>query len=102
MFAVVLVGGKQYTVSVGDTVVVEQIPGKVGETVTLSNVLLTNDKGVTKVGTPHVPKAKVTAKIVLQQKGEKIDVRRFKSKVRYRRKRGFRPLQTKLEIVAIG
>jgi len=37
-----------------------------------------------------------------QEKGEKINVRRFKQKVRYRKSTGFRPLVTKLEIVSIG
>ena len=40
--------------------------------------------------------------LLSQEKGKKVEVRRFKSKVRYRRHIGFRPLHTKLEILSIG
>lgn len=44
----------------------------------------------------------VKAKILSQDKGPKVDIRRFKSKVRYRKHRGMRPHTTKLEITAIA
>jgi large subunit ribosomal protein L21 len=102
MFAVVTIGGKQYNVAKGDVVMVDKLDGNVGDTIKLDQVLLTSDNGVTSVGTPVVTGASVKAKIVAQEKGEKIQVRRYKSKVRHRRQIGFRPLLTRLEIVSIG
>lgn len=102
MFAIVTIAGKQYTVKAGDVIHVDSVEGNVGDTLTFDHVLLTGDAKATKVGTPTVTGVKVTAKIVAQTKGEKIDVRRFKSKVRYRKAIGFRPQLTKLEIVAVG
>ena len=102
MFAVVTISGKQYKVSVGDTIVVDQIDGKVGSVVTFDHVLLSSDGKKTTVGKPTLKKVVVSAKILAHQKGEKIQVRRFKSKVRYRRSVGFRARQTKLEIVKIS
>ena len=94
MFAVAVIGGKQYRVAKGDRITVDHISGNVGDTVTFDRVLLVADGKKTKIGTPVVKKASVTAKILAQEKGEKIDVRRFKAKVRVRRSRGFRPLIT--------
>lgn len=102
MLAIVQVGGKQFTVSPGDKLTVERLDGEVGKTLTFDQVMLTIDDKKTEVGTPVVGGVKVTAKILSQQKGEKIEVRRFKSKVRYRKHIGFRPHETTLEIVSVG
>lgn len=102
MFAIVTISGKQYTVSKGDFLVVDKLDGKIGDLLTFDHVLLTSEKDQTKVGTPVVTGVAVKAKIVAQEKGEKLEVRRYKSKVRHRRKIGFRPLYTRLEIVSVG
>ncbi len=102
MFAVVAISGKQYKVSPKQMVVVDRLPGNVGDSVTLDQVLLTDEDGKTTVGTPTIAKIAVKAKILAQSKGAKIDVFRYKSKVRYRKHRGFRPTETKLEILSIG
>lgn len=102
MFAVVEIAGKQYRVSAGDVIDASYIEGKVGTILTFDRVLLVSDDKKTHIGTPTVKGVAVKAKIVSQGKGEKINVRRFKQKVRYRKSRGFRPLVTKLEIVSIG
>lgn len=102
MFAVVMIGSKQYKVETGDIITVPKLSGTLAATVTFDHVLLTSSSGKTKIGTPTIPGAKVTAKILSQEKGEKIGVRRFKAKVRERRHVGFRPKLTKLEILSIG
>ena len=102
MFAIVTISGKQYNVKKGDVITVDKIEGEAGSTVTLDHVLLTTDGAKTVVGTPVVKGAKVEAKVVAQEKGEKIDILRYKQKVRHRRHIGFRAHQTKLEIVSVG
>lgn len=102
MFAVVRIAGKQYTVTPGETVVVDAIAGKDGDSVTFDEVLLVSDGQKTTVGTPTVKGIKVKAKIVKQQKGVKVDVLRYKSKVRHRRHIGFRAHLTELQILAIS
>ena len=102
MFAIIKVSGKQYKVSPKDIITVDRIPGEIGETLTIADVLLTDDNGKVNVGTPKLTGVKVAAKIVSQEKGTKIDVRRYKNKVRYRKKRGFRAQLTKLEIINVG
>lgn len=99
--AVVRIGSKQYRVRVGDRLDVDRMDDEVGKTVTLSDVLLVQDGKKTTVGKPTVKGATVEATIEGQEKGEKIHIRRFKSKVRERKHIGFRPLLTKLRITAI-
>lgn len=101
MFAVVRIGPTQYKVSVGDVIEAANMSGQVGDVVTLPDVLLIDENGKTTLGTPTVKGAKVEAKIDAQHKGEKIHVRRFKSKVRERRHIGFRAQLTRLQITAI-
>lgn len=81
--------------------VVDRLKRNVGDTVVLQDVLLAGN-GKTLVGAPTLPNISVKAKILSHEKGEKVEVRRFKSKVRYRRHIGFRPLRTKLEILSVG
>lgn len=101
MFAVVRYQGKQYIVSPGDVITVSHVDSPEGELVHIQDVLLVSDGKKTTIGTPLVSKAVVEAKVLAQKKGEKVTIRRFKSKVRYRKTRGFRPLETDIEIVRI-
>lgn len=102
MFAIVTIAGKQYNVAKGDVLEVDRIDGKVGDTRTFDHVLLINDEKNITIGTPTVPHGMVTAKLLEQKKGEKISVRRYKSKVRYRKATGFRAYLTKIEIISIN
>jgi large subunit ribosomal protein L21 len=69
MYAVIKTGGKQYRVAQGDTLRVEKLPGNVGDTVTVGDVLLVGEGESVKVGAPTVSGAKVQAKIVAQDRG---------------------------------
>lgn len=102
MFAVVQIKGKQYKISPDDVLAVDRMEGTVGETVTLKNVLLFSSESGISIGTPEISDVSVKAKILEQGKGEKISVRRYKRKVRYRKARGFRAYETKLQITSIS
>lgn len=102
MFAIIRCAGKQFIVSEGERITVPHLAGNVGDALKLSDVLLTSDDKKISIGAPLVKDSIVEAKIVSQQKGEKITVRRYKSKVRYRKTRGFRPMETDIEIIRIG
>lgn len=102
MFATVVIAGKQYVVAPGDTVIVDHIDGTVGDSIVFDEVLLYNDGTKTIVGTPTVKGVKVSAKITSQEKGEKLHIRRYKQKVRYRKTTGFRAHETTLLIGKIG
>lgn len=102
MFTIVRIAGKQYKVAPKDVITVNLLPGDVGETLTFTDVLLAHDDKGISVGKPTVKGATVTAKILEHVKGEKIQIRRFKSKVRHRKRRGFRAQLTKLEVMSVS
>ena len=54
MFAVIKSGGRQYKVSVGQTLEVNRLPVEVGKQVQFDEVLLISDANTTMVGTPLV------------------------------------------------
>ncbi len=98
MYAVIETGGKQVRVEEGSTLRVERLHAEPGAAVTLDRVLLIADGKVTRVGTPVVQGAKVTATVVAHAKAKKVIVVKYKSKVHYRRKRGHRQQYTTLRI----
>lgn len=101
MFAVVKISGKQYTVKPSDVIEVDLIDGKAGDEVSFADVMLFKDEKIALVGKPFVKGATVTAKIIEQKQGDKVEVRRYKHKVRHRRHTGFRAQLTKLEITGV-
>ncbi len=102
MYAVIKTGGKQYRVAQGDKLRVEKLPGNVGDTITLGEVLLVGEGDGVKVGSPTVGGAKVQAKIVAQDRGEKITIFKFRRRKNYRRKTGHRQPFTALEITSVA
>jgi len=102
MFAVVKISGKQYRVSPQDIVDVDRVVGNEGDILNYTDVLLVDNEGKVLVGTPFVKDATVKATILKQFRGEKLHVRRYKSKVRYRKTTGFRASLTRLQIQSIG
>lgn len=101
-FAVIETGGKQYIVSVGDTLEVELLGDmKEGDTVTFDTVLMTDDGAKAKVGAPFTG-GKVTATYLGEKKGPKLSIIRFKAKSNRDRKIGHRQhyAQIKIETIA--
>lgn len=102
MYAVIRTGGKQYRVAAGDILQVEKLDGSVGDTITLSDVLLVADGDNVAVGRPTVDGASVTAKITGQHRGEKIRVFRYSPKKRIRVRKGHRQYLTRIEIQSVS
>ena len=100
MYAIVRSGGKQYRVEEGALVSVDSLAGKVGDSVTLGEILVIADGDDVKAG-EALGGAKVTAEIVGHGKGPKIRVLRYKNKTRQRRGRGHRQSETTLRITKI-
>ncbi len=101
-YAVIKIGGKQYKVSEGDEILVDRLDVKVGDDYFFQEVLLIKDSERLEVGNPCLEGARVLGKVVEHLKGRKMTVAKFKAKVRYRRKIGFRPLYTKIRIESIS
>ncbi len=101
-YAVIISGNRQYKVSEGDIIEVDQLAGKVEDTHTFAQVLLYVDGDKSQFGTPLLSHVPVTGSIVSHKKGKKIRVAKFKAKSRYRRVQGFRPAVTLVKITSIG
>ncbi|MCS6925982.1 MAG: 50S ribosomal protein L21 [Candidatus Binatia bacterium] len=101
-YAVIRTGGKQYRVTPGEILRVESLGGAVGSEITFSEVLLTAADGTVRVGTPLVPGATVSARIVQHGKEKKIIVFKKKRRKNYRRKHGHRQHFTAVQITHIN
>jgi len=102
MKAVIVTGGKQYTVAEGDVLYVEKLNAEAEETVKFDNVLAVLDGENTKIGTPVVEGATVEAKVVKNGKGKKLTVFKYKPKKGEKRKMGHRQPYTKVEITKVA
>lgn len=98
MLAVIKTGGKQYLVSPGDKIKIERIEGK---DIIFDQVLLLEKNKKVEIGTPLIKGAKVLGKVLLQGKGKKVIVFKYKSKTRYKKKAGHRQPFTEVEITKI-
>ena len=71
MYAVVRVGGKQYTVKPGDVIRVEKLDKKLGEEFDLTDILYVGGETTT-LGDPMVKGAKISVQVTQLDKGPKI------------------------------
>jgi large subunit ribosomal protein L21 len=101
MYAVIETGGKQYRVSPGDTLGVEKLQ-PAGDQVVFDQVLLVvDDEGATRVGTPLVKGARVSAEVLGDKLGKKIVGLKYKPKSNYRVRYGHRQGHTMVRITQI-
>jgi len=97
-YAIVVSGGKQYRVSVGDMVDVETLDVEKGEQVVLERVLLLAREGQVSVGQPTVEGASVLATVLDHGKHRKVTIFKYRPKQRYHVKTGHRQHYTRLTI----
>ena len=102
MYAIMVTGGKQYKVSVGDVLFVEKLSAEAGDDVTFDKVLAVGGENGVTVGTPTVEGATVTGKVVKNGKSKMIFVFKMKAKKNYRKKQVHRQPYTKVEITGIN
>lgn len=101
MYAVIKSGGKQYRVAEGDVLKVEKLNAEAGDTVDFDEVLLVADGDDVKVGTPRLDGGRVSAEVVSQGRGRKIEVVKFKRRQDYQRHYGHRQHYTEVRITGI-
>ncbi|MDR1889402.1 MAG: 50S ribosomal protein L21 [Zoogloeaceae bacterium] len=101
MYAVIKTGGKQYRVSAGQKLKVEQIPADVGAEITLDQVLLVGEGETVKVGAPLVVGATVKCTVVSHGRHDKIKIFKMRRRKHYQKHQGHRQNYTELRIDAI-
>jgi large subunit ribosomal protein L21 len=100
VYAVIATGGKQYRVEPGQEVTVERLTGDVGQSVTLTPVLVVDDEGAVTSG-GDLGERTVTATITGHDRGERIRVFTYKNKSRQHKRRGHRQHRTTIRIEEI-
>lgn len=98
MYAVIDAQGLQCKVQKGDRVLVPRLHAEDGATVEFDRVLVLSDSKKVTVGTPFVEGAKVTAKVLGQQRSPKVMGFKFKRRKSYRRTFGHKQPLTEVLI----
>jgi large subunit ribosomal protein L21 len=101
MYAIVNIAGQQFKVSQDAPVFVHRLDANEGDSVSFDQVLLVDDNGSVKVGSPTVSGAKVTAKVLAHLKGDKVLIFKKKRRKGYQKLNGHRQSFTKIQIESI-
>jgi len=99
MYAIIRAGGKQAKVSEGDVVDVDRV--KTDGDVTFVPLLIVQKDGTVISDRDKLAKATVTAEILGESSGPKVDIFKYKAKTGYRRRAGHRQKYTQLQIKKI-
>ena len=102
MYAVITTGGKQYRVSSGEKLKIEQIAADIGSEIVLDQVLMVADGENVTLGTPLLNGASVKAKIVSHGRGDKVRIFKMRRRKHYRKSQGHRQNYTEIEILGIA
>ncbi|MDD5729920.1 MAG: 50S ribosomal protein L21 [Candidatus Omnitrophica bacterium] len=101
MYAIIEVGGKQYSVKEGEKIKVEKQEGQIGKEITLKKVLLASADDKTQVGQPYLKNASVKALVIGSPKGPKTIAYKYRRRKSSDWKKGHRQKLTELEIKEI-
>jgi large subunit ribosomal protein L21 len=101
VYAIVRCGGRQEKVALDDVVTVDKLPGEAGSSITLPAVLVVDGDRV--ISDPaEVSRYQVTADIVGDATGPKINMIQYRNKTGYRRRLGHRQHYTQVRITGIA
>ena len=101
MYAVVKTGGKQYRITPGEKLKVEQITADVGAEVVLDQVLMVGEGESVRLGQPIVAGATVKATVVSHGRGDKVAIFKMRRRKHYQKHQGHRQNYTELKIDSI-
>lgn len=103
MFAIVDIQGQQFKVEKDQELYVHRMNEQAeGDSITLNDVLLVDNNGKVKIGTPKVKGASISAKVLEHTKGDKIIVFKKKRRKGYRKKNGHRQSFSEIQIESIA
>jgi large subunit ribosomal protein L21 len=101
MNAVIKTGGKQYRVSTGEKIKVEQMAADVGQEISIDQVLAVGEGADMQIGTPMVAGAIVKATVVSHGRHDKVRIFKMRRRKHYQRHGGHRQNYTEIEIGAV-
>jgi large subunit ribosomal protein L21 len=102
MYAIIEDGSHQFRVREGDRIRVDRRAGAAGDELVFSKVLLIAEQsGSPRIGTPVVDGARVVGKIVNQFRAKKIIIQKFRRRKNVRRRNGHRQPYTMVQITSV-
>lgn len=101
MYAIVEIAGQQFKVEKGRKLYAHRLAGDEGSSLSFDKILLTDNDGQVKVGTPVVEGAAVSATILKHLKDDKVIVFKKKRRKGYQVKNGHRQCLTQIQIEEI-
>jgi large subunit ribosomal protein L21 len=101
MYAIVSIAGQQFKVEKDQEILVHRLEGETGKKVNFSDILLVDDGGKVKVGSPVLKGASVSAKILAHVRGDKVIIFKKKRRKGYQKQTGHRQDFTKIQIEGI-
>jgi large subunit ribosomal protein L21 len=102
MYAVIKTGGKQYKVSAGEKLKVEQLAAEVGAQVVIDQVLAVGSGEQLAIGAPLVAGATVSATVLSHGRGDKVRIFKMRRRKHYQKRQGHRQNYTELFIGRIA
>ncbi len=102
MYAIVEIAGKQYKAEDNKFLYVDKLSGAEGDKIDFDRVLLVDNDGKINLGTPVVEGAKVSGKILAQEKADKVIVFKKKRRKGFKKRNGHRQQYTKVLIEKIS
>jgi large subunit ribosomal protein L21 len=101
MYAIIEEGGKQFKVTSGDTILIDREAKEGEKSITFDRVLLVGGEGEPKIGVPSVANATVTADVIGEKQGAKIDIQKYRRRKGYHKKIGHRQRYLQVKITGI-
>jgi large subunit ribosomal protein L21 len=101
MYAIVEIAGQQFKIEKDKKIFVHRLNKNEGDKVEFEKVLLVDDEGKIKIGTPVLEGAKISAKVIEHVRGEKVKIFKKKRRKGYQKLSGHRQDFTQIEIESI-
>jgi large subunit ribosomal protein L21 len=102
MYAVIESAGRQHRVTTGDVLHLDRAWNEDEKSITIDRVFLVGGEGSPKIGNPIVAGATVTADVVRNFRGPKIDIMKYKRRKGYHKKQGHRQNLVEVKITGIN
>jgi large subunit ribosomal protein L21 len=102
MYVIVEIAGQQFKVEKDQKLFVHRLEGAEGDSVSFDKILLIDNDGQVKIGTPVIEDASISAKILKHLKGDKVIVFKKKRRKGYAVKNGHRQQFTQIQIEEIN
>ena len=101
MYAIVRCGGRQEKVALDDVLTVDKLPGEAGSSVTLPALLVVDGDRV--ISDPaELGRYQITAEVIGDAAGPKINMIHYRNKTGYKRRLGHRQRYTQVRITGIN